>query len=52
MQNMERYDILVIGAGAAGIAAAKAAYEAMCAAGYTKQVFFTGFVHETCVKEG
>ena len=31
---------------------AKAAYEAMCAAGYTKQVFFTGFVHETCVKEG
>jgi len=33
-------------------AAAKAAYEAMLAAGFTKQVFLTGFVHETCVKEG
>ena len=31
---------------------ARQAYEAMCAAGYTKQVFFTGFTHETCVKEG
>ena len=30
---------------------AKAAYEAMCGAGFTKQVFFTGFTHETCVKE-
>ena len=27
---MERYDILIIGAGAAGIAAAKAAYDAGC----------------------
>ena len=34
-----------------GEEAAKRAYEAMLAAGFTKQVFVTGFTHETCVKE-
>lgn len=35
-----------------GEMAAKEAYEAMRAAGFTEQVFLTGFTHETCVKEG